>query len=739
MSSSRFTLLIVALVCSMTIASLRTWEEAHALAQDIIANMTLHEKIKVLKGQGIFAGQCTGTTSEVNGKVHFPAICMQDGPAGLRDVDDLVSAFPAGISVAATWDRKLMRARGVAMGEEWRAKGAHVYLGPAVDVTRDPHAGRSWEAFGADPYLNGEAAYETVKGVQSQGVQACVKHLIGYEQEQYRFTMTSQIDDKTLKEMYLKPFQRAIDAGVTCVMCSYNKFNGLSACKDPRLTGDEGILRAELGFQGYVVSDWGATHDGNWNDKRVNETVIAGIDVEMPGGFVLIGGGVYNNLEEAVNKDYVTNATIDKMATRFISAWYKVRQDQGFPEISFNTRDQSDNMNVNARSDVHTKLIRKIASASAVLLKNSDDILPLSVPSTIALIGLDAAPISNTDCEMNACQLGGTISVGWGSGTNCLKHVVPPANAIQDMIRENDMPTIVSSSLTNDISSAIAVSETAEIAIVFVYTFSGEIGMCFTSVEGNLGDRANLNLSGNGEELIKAVAAVNPNTIVVIHSVGSIVMESWVELPNVKGIIMAGLPGEQTGPGIADVLFGKVNPSGRLPYTIARDADDFGVTIATQSLMNGFAPTIVYSEGLFTDYRRFNQLNTDVRFPFGFGLSYTKFDYKELKIVRRTGTTPIDIEFHIKNTGERNGTEIPQLYLTFPPGLGEPPKQLRGFEAVFIPEGKTRRVSLPLDTKDISVFDLASNRWVQPAGLFHVHVGSSVNDIHLEGIMEITA
>ncbi|EGG00630.1 family 3 glycoside hydrolase [Melampsora larici-populina 98AG31] len=691
-----------------------------------------NQKSRILR---LSPGPCTGTTSEVNGRIHFPAICMQDGPAGLRNVDDLVSAFPAGISVAATWNRKLMRARGVAMGEEWRAKGAHVYLGPAVDVTRDPRAGRSWEAFGADPYLNGEAAYETVKGVQSQGVQTCVKHLIGYQQEQYRFTMTSQIDDKTLKELYLKPFQRAIDAGVTCVMCSYNKFNGLSACKNPTLTGDEGILREELGFQGYVVSDWGATHDGNWNVKRVNETALAGIDVEMPGGFMLIGGGVYDNLEEAVNENYVTDATIDKMATRFISAWYKLGQDQGFPQISFNVHDQSANINVNARSNKHTKLIRKIASASAVLLKNSDDILPLSIPSTIALIGLDAGPISNTDCEMNACKLGGTIPVGWGSGTNSLKHVVSPAIAIQDMICKDDLPTIVSTSLTDDISSAISVAEAAEIALVFVYT--GEIGAGFTRVEGNLGDRKNLNLLQNGEELIKAVSAVNNKTIVVIHSVGSVVMETWVDLPGVKAIIMAGLPGEQTGPGIADVLFGKVNPSGRLPYTIAKSEDDFGVKVYPEGLLNGLEPIVDYKEGLFTDYRRFNQLNTTVRYCFGHGLSYTTFRYSQVNnscaIQTLIGLTKSDHFFQVTNDGPRDGTEVAQLYLTFPSGLGEPPKQLRGFDSVFIPRGETQTISLELKTRDVSVFDTNLNKWITPDRGFNVYVGSSLLDIHLEG------
>lgn len=405
---------------------------------------------------------------------------------------------------------------------------------------------------------------------------------------------------------------------------------------------------------------------------------------------------------------------------------------KSYPPISFDAHDKSRQRKLNVRSGTHTQLVRKIAAASAVLLKNLNGALPLSPPATLALIGVDAAPIPKKECGLNDYERHGTISVGWGSGSNCLQNVVAPAVAIQDMLTAEKAPTKVQTSLSNDVKSAVAAAKAVDVAIVFVYTISGEIGAGFTRVEGNLGDRTNLNLLQNGEELIRAVSAVNNKTIVVIHSVGSVVMETWVDLPGVKAIIMAGLPGEQTGPGIADVLFGKVNPSGRLPYTIAKSADDFGVKVYSEGLLKGLEPIVDYKEGLFTDYRRFNQLNTTVRYCFGHGLSYTTFRYSQLRIGRGKNDIAYEVSFQVTNNGPRDGTEIAQLYLSFPSGLGEPPKQLRGFESVFIPRGVTQTISLALKTRDISVYDTNLNKWITPDRGFSVYVGSSLLDIHLE-------
>ncbi|PLW09680.1 hypothetical protein PCANC_13629 [Puccinia coronata f. sp. avenae] len=695
--------------------------------------MTLDEKISLIQGQGMFTGPCAGTTPSINGSVMIPEICMQDGPAGLREVDDFVTGFPAGISVAATWNRTLMQQRGIALGEEWKAKGAHVFLGPAMDVTRSPQGGRSWESFGADSYINGEAAYETIKGVQSAGVQACAKHLIGYHQEHARFDTSVEIDERTLREVYFKPFQRAIEAEVVCVMCSYNKLKNKWACKDPALIGPDGLLRKEGGFQGYVVSDWGATHDGAVRSSEVHETVDAGLDVEMPGGNIVIGGGVYRNLKRAVDKRTVTEAAVDTMAIRFLSAWFKVNQDTGFPGLSFNVNDKTKNRNVNVRSDQHTALTRQIGAASVVLLSNKNNILPLTAPPSLAIVGVDADKINGEACSMNACDFKGTVPIGWGSGTNSLAHVVAPFQAITAYIQQTSSKTQLSSSLSQNLDEAKRVATQAQVAIVFVYTFSGEIGIGFSSVQGNFGDRNDLKVYDKGDELVKAVASVNSKTIVVIHSVGSVVIEEWAEHPNITAILMAGLPGEQTGPAITDILFGKVNPSGRLPFTMAKDQKDFGVEISPYNpLPFGHTTTVVYNEGLFTDYKRFDQLNITPRFPFGHGLSYTIFTYSNLRIVKGTKEEPYQITVSVTNVGQREGTEVAQLYLGFPPGAGEPPKLLRGFEAVPIAPAQKVDVRFTLKLADLLIYDTTKATWVQPPGSYKVFVGASSRDIRLE-------
>lgn len=248
--------------------------------------MTLTEKLGVVRGTGQLNAnrRCVGDTTAIP-RLGIPSICFQDGPAGLRLIKN-VTGFPAGINAAATFSRRLIRARGQAIGEEFRGKGVHVYLGPAMDIMRNPKAGRAWESFGPDPYLNGEGAYETIIGVQSVGVQACAKHFIANNQEHWRFGYTSNIDDRTLHEIYFYPFLRSIEADVASVMCAYNRFNETSSCHNAGILGSNGLLRVN-GFNGYVVSDWGATHDAASDDAN------AGLDMEQPGDYIVVGGGVF--------------------------------------------------------------------------------------------------------------------------------------------------------------------------------------------------------------------------------------------------------------------------------------------------------------------------------------------------------------------------------------------------------------------------------------------------------------
>ncbi|CCO32887.1 hypothetical protein BN14_06951 [Rhizoctonia solani AG-1 IB] len=390
----------------------RSWDDAYTLARGKVAQMTIDEKVGVVTGQGQFSSRCIGNTHAVE-RLGIPSFCMNDGPAGIRAVKD-VTGFPTGINAASTFSRRLMRARGKAIGEEFRGKGIHIFLGPAMDIMRSPKSGRAWESFGPDPYLNGEGAYETIMGVQGVGVTACAKHLIGNNQEHYRYTYSSDIDDRTLREVYWYPFLRAMDADPGAVMCAYNRNNETYSCGDQALLGSNGLLRKESKFKGLVMSDWGATHD------NAATYANAGLDMEQPGDWILIGGGIYGNgLKNAVNNGSVNTTRLDEMVARSIAPWYRFGQDSGFPETNFDAQKPdgsgSLNLNVNVRTAEHTALVKEIASASAVLLKNSRTGtsgrgLPLALPNSIAIIGQDAKK-GSTNCRLNECN-DGTMSIG---------------------------------------------------------------------------------------------------------------------------------------------------------------------------------------------------------------------------------------------------------------------------------------------------------------------------------------
>ncbi|THU90585.1 glycoside hydrolase family 3 protein [Dendrothele bispora CBS 962.96] len=733
----------------------RSWTESADLANKTIAQLTLDEKIGMVVGVGQFNSRCVGnisppqrsfsvTSSSSSGQtlnVTIPPLCFQDGPAGLRLVKN-VTGFPTGINTASTFSRRLMRARGQALAEEFRGKGVNVFLGPAMDIMRNPKAGRGWESFGPDPYLNGEGAYETIVGVQSVGVMACAKHFIANNQEHWRYGLTADIDDRTLHEIYWYPFIRSIEANVSSVMCAYNRFNGTSSCHNAALIGPSGLLRKEGGFQGFVVSDWGATHDS------VEDNALAGLDMEQPGDFILIGGGVYGGgkLKGAVQSGDVPEQVLDEMVTRILTPWFMLGQDQDYPAINFDAQHAdgsgSLNLNVNVRTDAHTELTREIGRASAVLLKNNRSTadgtpsgtttrgLPVSqsLIKSIAIIGQDAK-LPNLNCNpplapgLNECN-DGTMSIGWGSGSNSLDFIVPPVTAIMDFVGTQ---ATVTQSLSNDLSAGPNAARGKDLAIVFANAMSGELGF-YNVVVGNMGDRNDLDLWFKGGSLIEAVAAVNNNTVVVIHSVGPVPMP-WNNHPNITAIIYAGAPGEQTGPSLVDVIWGAYNPRGRLPFTLSDNEDDYGTEIVYNSI-SGF-PEIDYTEKLLLDYRYMDSNGITPRYEFGFGLSFTTFEYSGLSVTSQ-GTSQV-ISFTIKNTGAFDGTEIPQLYLGFPASSGEPPMVLRGFDEIDLAEGESKQVSMTVNERDMSIWDTPSQSWVRPQGTFKVFVGASIKDIRLNG------
>ncbi|KAK2032465.1 family 3 glycosyl hydrolase [Colletotrichum zoysiae] len=635
------------------------WAEAYAKAKDFVSQLTLLEKVNLTTGVGWQSDLCVGNVGSIP-RLGLRGLCMQDGPVGIRFAD-YNSVFPSGQTAAATWDRDLIYRRAEAIGYEHRAKGVDVVLAPvAGPIGRAPAAGRNWEGFSSDPYLTGVAMAESVKGIQQHAI-ACAKHFIGNEQEHFRQapeaagfnytiseSISSNIDDKTLHELYLWPFQDAVAAGVGAFMCSYQQVNNSYGCQNSKLMN--GVLKGELGFQGFIMSDWAAQHAGV-------ATAVAGLDMAMPGDIGFQSGTAYygGNLTIAVLNGTMPEYRLDDMALRIMAAFFKV----GFkvdeePEINFSSWTRNivgplqyaadDNVQViNKLVDVrrgqeHGKLIREIAAKATVLLKN-EGALPLKKPKFLAVIGEDAGsnPSGPNGCADRGCNEG-TLGAGWGSGSADYPYLITPDQALQARaVADGSRYESILSNYDSAATTAL-VKQPDATAIVFVNADSGE---GYINVGGNEGDRQNLTLWNGGDELVKNVSAINNNTIVVIHSVGPVLLADLKNNPNVTAIVWAGLPGQESGNSIADVLYGDVNPGGKSPFTWGPTRESYGADVLYEPNNGEGAPQDDFSEGVFIDYRYFDRATSGSNgtstgaapvYPFGFGLSYTTFEYSNLVV-----------------------------------------------------------------------------------------------------------
>ncbi|CAG8951136.1 hypothetical protein HYFRA_00006534 [Hymenoscyphus fraxineus] len=624
------------------------WSEAYAKAKDFVSQLTLLEKVNITTGVGWESEGCVGNTGSVP-RLGLRALCMQDSPLGIRFAD-YSSVFPSGQTVAATFDRGLLYARGYAMGSEMRDKGIHVQLGPvAGPLGRMAAGGRNWEGFSPDPYLTGVGIAETIKGIQDAGVIACAKHYIVNEQEHYRQgapeqniteSISSNVDDVTMHELYLWPFADAVKAGVGSIMCSYNQINNSYGCANSKMLNN--LLKDELGFQGFVMSDWQAQHTGV-------ASAAAGLDMTMPGDTVFSSGVSFwgTNLTLAVLNGTVSQARLDDMVMRIMTPYFHVGFGLNEPELNFNSwtfdtvgprhasvgaNIQQINFHVDVRRD-HDILIRNIAARATVLLKNINNALPLKKPKFLAVIGEDAGPNQwgPNGCADRGCD-NGTLGIGWGSGTANFPYLVTPDQALQAQALQDK--TRYESIFDNyaDAQIKALVSQANATAIVFVNADSGE---GYINVDGNEGDRNNLTLWHSGDELVKNVSSYCPNTIVVIHSVGPTLLE-WHDNPNITAILWAGLPGQESGNSITDILYGKINPAGRTPFTWAPTRESYGPDILYEGNRGTDAPQQDFTEGVFIDYRALDKTNTTPIYAFGHGLSYTTFSYSDLKTTPAT-------------------------------------------------------------------------------------------------------
>ncbi|KAB8217573.1 glycoside hydrolase superfamily [Aspergillus novoparasiticus] len=695
----------------------KAWRDAHAQAAELVAEMTLEEKVSVVTGQ---TGPCAGNSGNVT-RLGIPKMCFQDGPGGVRPSLGNTQ-FPSSVTTAATWDVDLIYARSYAMGKEFYDMGVHVAMAMVTGgpLGRSPYGGRNWEGWYADPYGTGIASWYGVKGMMDSGVQTCSKHFGFYEQETYRnpfnFTepysiynaseqlpVSSNVDDKTSHEIYLWSFAEAVRAGTTHIMCAYNCINGTHACANSET--NNGLLKGELNFQGAVISDWG----GVWGTQGF---AMGGLDVNMPGrGYGNKFGPFFDQeLYHLVSNGTIAEARLNDMVARVVTPAIVTGQlDKPLPSIAINSVGsqywpvQATYRNVQKESTV--ELIKTISTDGTVLLKNTGG-LPLKSPQNIAVIGQDAGPnilglqgcgelFRNCDVHNN----NGTLSLGGGSGYAWPLNLITPLDAIQAAGLE--ARSLVQFVLNNTAASVIAETVTGsalpigppDVCLVFADRYMRE----------NM-DRNDLSLNiGNwthSEDIIVQTAATCNNTVVVLHVGGPVIMEAWIDNPNVTAVVAPLFPGEQTGPGLVDILWGRVSPSAKLPFTIAKQESDYPPN--TISYDPSVTPQANFTEKLNIDYRWFDTYNITPRFEFGFGLTYSTFEYNNIELNdtmrpdehaiqetkekfagQKSDESLYDIlatvMAAVTNTGDWTASEVAQLYVEFPAAEDEPPRLLRGF------------------------------------------------------------
>jgi len=673
-------------------------------AEALVAKMTLEQKITEL--HGIQDAQHQRYVPGIPG-LGIPPLVITNGPAGVGPGDDPsqppATALPAPISLAASFDPGLAYRYGRLIGRETADLGENLLEGPDVNIIRIPQAGRTFESFSEDPYLDGAIGTAEVRGIQAQpGVIDEVKHFDAYNQETYRNTPADDdiVSARTLHEIYMSAFQQAVTKGhAQAVMCSYASINGTYSCQDRYILS---TLDQRWGFKGFVGSDFGAAHS-------TAASAAAGLDLEMPTGHYYAAA-----MEQAVQSGRVPIAEVNQMLVRRFAAMIRAGL-FSHPVATHPIPAQADGA-----------FSRSAAEQGMVLLKNAGGQLPLKASAlrSVAVIGPYA---------------GSAMTGGGGSSHVNPLYTVSPVQGIKNAAGPGVSVTYNDGS---DPAAAAAAAKSAQVAIVMVGDSESEDH-----------DQASLSLSGDQDALVQAVAAANPHTIVVVKS-GNPVLMPW--LNQVPAVLEAWYPGEEDGNAVAAVLFGTADPSGKLPVTFP--ASQSRTPVATPCQFPGCNGQVHYSEGLDVGYRGYDAENITPAFPFGYGLSYTTFAFSRLHVTpeaaanRTSGpgatacgcngqnTTLATVTATVTNTGRRAGAEVAQLYLGDPATAGEPPRQLKGFQKVFLQPGQSATVRFTLTGHDLSYWDAAASGWVVPDGTYHVYVGdsSAMASLPLRGSFTIT-
>ncbi len=648
----------------------------------LLGAMGLNDKLALVHGVG---GSYVGNIP-TNTALGVPALGLEDGPAGIADGVANVTAFPAPIALAASWDVALGRQYGTLLGAEARGKGVQVLLGPMMNTDRAPQAGRNFEGYGEDPALSAAMAAAEIQGIQSQGVIATAKHFVCNDQETDRTRESSDVDERTRQEIYYPAFRASVRAGLGAVMASYNRVNSRYACEGEALNT---TLKKLWGFDGFVMSDWGANFG-------TTAAAVNGLDMDM-----YSGGFASAPLTAAIQSGLVPSSDLDGMARRIVATMFRFGV---FDNPATGT------LIANVRSAAHDQFARDAAAQGIVLLKNDGQLLPLNL-ATVHSIAVLGSPASLSP-----------ISTGGGSASVNLPYNVTPLVGISNRVGVG-VTVSYNQGDGGNIPAAVALAQAADVAIICV----GQ-----RTSEGS--DRASLSLPNDQDALVSAVATANPHTIVVLYAAAATLMPWAGQVP---AALVAWFPGQENGNALARVLFGDVNPSGKLPVTFPVTANQ--VPANTPAQFPGVKGHVAYSEGLLVGYRWYDANSVPPLFPFGHGLSYTTFGYSNLTVSVVSPSGQVQVGLDLTNIGSSTGAEVVQLYLGFPAAAGEPPKQLKGFKKIFLSPGATQHVTFNLDWEDLANWDPVAHGWMVTPGTFQVMVGASSRDIRLTGAFNIAS
>ena len=697
---------------------------------DLLSRMTAEEKATMLSGSGWME-------SAPIERLGIPAIKMADGPMGVRSwagssaitglpgapLKVLTTSFPAGVAMAAAWDPELVEREGHAIGQEIKALGRDMILGPTVNINRMPLWGRNFEGYGEDPYLAGRLGVAYVRGVQGEGVIPSVKHFDANNEEFERHRIDEKIDERTLHEIYLPAFKAAVEeAGAWTVMSAYNKVNGVHCGESVPLLHD--ILQKEFGFKGFVVSDWGSTYS-------TAGTVNAGMDLEMPGGPLMqpwlanprtqsagSSGGwlVADKVLAEVKAGHITEATLDDNVGRILRVIFV----SGLFDHPHTATGEVD-------TPAQQAVARQGATEGIVMLKNADSLLPLDAKKihSIAMIGPNAA-VARTG--------------GGGSSLVRPRYAIAPLDGIRERVgsgvevkyalgvgMDGEDPTVdTPEGRARLLKEAADAAAHADVAVVVVGRYA--------KLESESFDVKTMDLPAGQDELIEAVERANPHTIVVLNTGDPVTMTKWIA--QTPALVEMWYGGQEGGHALASVLFGDANPSGKLPVSFPKEWKD--------SPAYGHYPgenlKVDYAEGIYVGYRYFDTKNVEPLFPFGFGLSYTTFAYSDLKVTseRVSGKEPTVVSLKVRNAGTRAGAEVVQLYVHDGHShIDRPLRELKGFQRVELKPGESKTVDFKLDRAAFSYWSPDKKDWMAEPGRFEIQAGASSRDIRLRAPLEL--